>query len=74
MANSVKRGHTLSTVPPDGLRDKRYVTAILRLLLDKHGELVHGEVADMDCKSVERFVDWRDLAPAVRAWLESRAP
>jgi len=61
----------LVSVPPEGLQDKRYVTAILRLLIDKHGGLVHGEVADVDGTVGRRFADWPALTPAVQEWLVS---
>jgi len=55
--------------PPDGLQEKRYVTAILRLLLDKRGKLVHGEVADLDGTPGKRFDAWTGLVPAICEWL-----
>jgi hypothetical protein len=61
----------LSTFPLNSLEEKRYVTAVLRLLLDKGGEIVHGEVVDVEGKPSKRFVDWAGLAPAVKAWLAS---
>jgi hypothetical protein len=51
------------------LDEKRYVTAILRLLMNRQGELLHGEVADVEGRPCKRFVDWQGLMPAVRAWL-----
>lgn len=61
----------MESVPPEGLQDKRYITLILRLLIDKHGGLVHGEVADMDGTAGPRFAGWRALTPAVQEWLVS---
>ena len=61
----------MSTVPSNGLEEKQYATAILRLLLDKRGELVHGEVVDVEGGSSQRFVAWQALIPAVQAWLIS---
>jgi hypothetical protein len=59
----------LPTVPSNGLEEKQYATAILRLLLDKRGKLVHGEVVDVDGGSSHRFGGWQALIPAVQAWL-----
>jgi hypothetical protein len=61
----------MSATPPNSLEEKLYVTAILRLLLDNRGEIVHGEVADVQGRPSKRFVDWEGLVPAVRAWLAS---
>lgn len=65
---------TVTSVPSEGLQEKRYVTVILRLLLDKHGELVHGEVADMDGRVGPRFGSWDTLAAAVDSWLAATPP
>lgn len=65
------RGMALELVPPDGLQDKRYVTVILRLLIDRHGALVHGELADIDGRAGTRFVGWPALTPAVHGWVTS---
>jgi hypothetical protein len=55
--------------PSEGLRDKRYVTVVVRLLLDKDGTLVHGKVADVDGRPGRPFDSWQGLTPAVRAAL-----
>ena len=55
----------------DGLKDKRYVTAILRLLIDARGDLVHGEVTELDGVSTKRFIGWVDLVPTIKRWLAS---
>ena len=61
----------MGCVPPEGLQEKRYITVILRLLVDRHGSLVHGEVADMDGRTGPRFAGWPALTPAVHEWLVS---
>jgi hypothetical protein len=62
----------LSTEPREELDEKRYITAILRLLLDVSGELVHGELADVEGRPGKRFVGWEGLIGAVRAWTRER--
>lgn len=61
----------MELVPPEGLQDKRYVTVILRLLIDKHGALVHGELADTDGSAGPRFTGWPALTPAIHSWVAS---
>ena len=56
----------------DKLADKRYVTVVLRLLMDRRGRLVRGEVVDAQGEPGGRFVGWRGLIRAVRAWLTSQ--
>jgi len=51
------------------LSDRRYVTVVLRLLLDKRGRLIHGELVDTAGALQERFVGWRGLLRAVKTWL-----
>jgi hypothetical protein len=65
-------------VPPPSsgnrLAEKRYLTVILRLVVDKRGRLVHGEVVDLQARLQGRFAGWRGLTHTVRAWLENQAP
>jgi hypothetical protein len=44
------------------------VTAILRLVLDQQGHLLHGEVVEIEDKSSQRFKDWADLSLILRNW------
>jgi hypothetical protein len=64
------RGHFVPT-PPAGnnLSGKRNATLILRLVLDQHGRLMHGELIDVVGGLPNRFVAWRGLIRTVRAWL-----
>jgi len=64
----------LAIEPRDGLEEKRYVTALLRLLLDANGELAQGEIADVEGSPSKRFVGWDGLVSAVRAWLVTMRP
>jgi len=61
-------------IQPNGnhLGDKRNVTVVLRLVLDAHGRLMHGELVDMEGTLQQRFKGQRGLAQAVRMWLVSQ--
>jgi len=54
------------------LVEKRYATLILRLLLDRQGALIHGELVDVGGGLPARFVGWRGLIGAVRTWLKNQ--
>jgi hypothetical protein len=47
----------------------RYVTVILRLVLDRRGRLDYGELMGLDATPVRRFRGWRGLHRALRQWL-----
>ena len=51
------------------LAEKRYVTVVLRLVLDQHGQLIHGEFIDVASMIGVRFSGWRGLIRIVRNWL-----
>ena len=53
----------------NNLAERRNVTVILRLVLDQHGQLIHGELVDVADAPQERFIGWRGMIRAVRAWL-----
>jgi hypothetical protein len=55
------------------LAPKRYVTVILRLLLERRGQLVHGELVDLQGKAHGRFGTWQGLPRVIRVWLASEA-
>ena len=55
--------------PDDRLANQRYVTVILRLLLDRHGQLVRGEVGGTEDGRWIRFARPSDLLAAVESWL-----
>ena len=66
------RGQIVPPPPTESeLADKRLVTAILRLVLDRHGRLLHGEVVDVQSRSHGRFIGWRGLTQALRTWLDT---
>jgi hypothetical protein len=54
------------------LADRRHITAILRLLVDRHGDLVDGELVDAEARSRGHFLEWQELTRMLRDWL--RAP
>ena len=54
------------------LSDSQYVVLILRLLVDKHGQIVHGEVGGAEGQHDERWVRFRGaegLLDAIRSRL-----
>ena len=58
---------------PERLADQQYVTLILRLLVDRQGQLVQGEIGEPEGdQHAERWVRFRGadgLLEAVHAWL-----
>ena len=51
------------------LADRRYVSVVLRLVLDEHGLLIHGEVVGDATTRPARFSGWPGLTRALQAWL-----
>ena len=51
------------------LTDRRYVSVVLRLVLDQHGQMIHGEVVGDATTRPARFSGWRGLTRAVQSWL-----
>ncbi len=47
--------------------DKQLRTVILRLVLDRWGALVHGEVADVDGQVRARVTGWDDVLASIKA-------
>jgi hypothetical protein len=47
--------------------DKQLCTVILRLVLDRWGTLVHGEVADVDGHVKSRVTGWDDVLASIKA-------
>ncbi len=60
---------TLSHV--DKLAETRNVAVVLRLVVDRRGRLVHGEVVDAEGKLRGRFMGWQAMVRVLRAWLAS---
>lgn len=51
----------------DEMGDKQLRTVILRLVLDKWGTLLHGEVADVDGQVSSRVTGWDDVLASIKA-------
>ena len=59
----------MTTALEGRLGDTRYVTLILRLVLDAHGRLEHGEMVDANATLVERFIGMHGLLNSLSTWL-----
>jgi len=59
------------TEPPaeNHLADRRYVSVVVRLVLDHHGQMIHGEIVGDANTGPARFSGWRGLTRALQAWL-----
>jgi hypothetical protein len=57
----------------DKLSEKHYATLILRLILNRQGRLLSGELVDTTNGFQERFVAWRGLIRVLRTWLISQS-
>jgi len=51
------------------LTEQHYATLILRLMLDRRGRLVYGDMVDVTSTRQEHFVGGHGLIQAVQAWL-----
>jgi hypothetical protein len=51
----------------DELAARRHVTVIVRLVMDRRGRLVYGELVNAESGTQGRFATWRALPAAVRA-------
>jgi hypothetical protein len=54
------------------LADKRQVVLILRLVLNKQGQLLHGEIVDVAYKVIGRFANWTHLNYLMQMWLVNK--
>ena len=54
----------------DRLAEHRYVTVVVRVLVDGQGKLVYAEVVTPDRAEPRRIGQWRELARAVRACVD----
>jgi hypothetical protein len=55
------------------LKDREYVTLVLRLMLDGEGNLIQGELVDTKGTRNEWFIGASGLNQAVAAWLKHQA-
>jgi hypothetical protein len=61
----------VSTAPlGETLGDQRNLTVLLRLVVDPAGNLVHGELVDLDGASRGRFLNWDMLLHLLAQRLE----
>jgi hypothetical protein len=56
----------------DELGGKELHTFLLRLVLFPPGQLLKGELVDLDGTHGGSFATWEELAPAIRRWLATR--
>jgi hypothetical protein len=54
------------------LTDRHYVTLILRLTLDRAGQLIQGELATTTDSRQEHFIGTAGLHQAVETWLQQQ--
>jgi hypothetical protein len=54
--------------PTDAVAAQEHVTVLVRLLLDRQGQLVLGEMLDLDGQSVGAFRSWATLGIITQAW------
>jgi hypothetical protein len=54
------------------LADRRYITVVLRLMVDERGRVTHGQLVEVANGRKQRFVGWRGLVRVVRSWLTSQ--
>jgi len=59
---------------PDDLADSQYVTLVLRLLLDRRGRLLRGELANIDGTTLGRFADRQGLKEVLWPFLFGGGP
>ena len=56
------------------LGDKQLRTVILRLVLDRWGTLLHGEVVDLDGSVTGRFTRWDQIVASIKACVAGANP
>lgn len=54
------------------LKNRHYISLILRLTLDQWGRLIRGELVDMTNTPQQRFTSLSGLNDAVAAWLRQQ--
>ena len=54
----------------DDLIDSKQVILILRLTVDRHARLRHGELLDAGASGQGRFMTLSDMSEAVQQWLD----
>jgi hypothetical protein len=56
-----------------GLEPGRYVTVIVRLLIDRRGKVLNGELATLDGGRISFFMGWSGLLRSLHAYLKGPA-
>lgn len=60
----------MSTLPDEtALSEPRYLSFVLRLVVDKDGRLLRGEIVDVSGRQRVPFGTWHGLFRQLRAWL-----
>ena len=54
----------------EGLARMRTAVVVLRLFIDRQGQLSHGEIVDASGEVRSRFSGWTALVPALREVVE----
>jgi hypothetical protein len=57
----------------DVLSERRYVSLLLRIVIDRRGRVLHGEIVDIDGGTRMRFAERRGLSRALQAYLAKHA-
>jgi len=53
-------------LPDEEMGDKQLRTVILRLVLDRWGTLLHGEIADVDGRVMSRVAGWEEVLASIK--------
>ncbi len=56
------------------ITNKRYLTLIVRLLVDNKGKLQFGTLIDLNGKVVGRFRKLSETVGLISSWLKTKAP
>jgi hypothetical protein len=54
------------------LEDKRNVSIVLRIVLDADGQVLHGEIVDVDGKILSRFAGVDGMMDMLQRWLDQQ--
>lgn len=54
------------------LADTSYTTIIVRVVLNDHGQIIHGELVDVESPQAKRFKNWSGLIRALSQCLKTR--
>jgi hypothetical protein len=58
-----------SEAPADQLANRHYVSLILRLVIERDGTLVYGEILSLDSVTKGRFTTWEGFFEIVQTGL-----